>query len=574
DLKSGFQIFATLTGVTPGQPYFYKFTVVKTDMTESDYSNVAQGTPLDTIPPVITHTRVTSAAPGMPLTLFADATDNVGVQAVTLRFRTIGTTDYTARTMTRTTGNRYAATIEGSQLVSPGVEYYIEASDGISTVRSGRPEYPWQVIVVDRPVVNVVTPSHGPAAGGAFVTIAGSNFKTNATVSFGGMPASSVTVVSASQITCTTAAHFPAAVDVVVRNPDTQSGTLLLGYTYESAVASLSLPNTGGPRYGTVQVPINAANVLGLAAASLTVTFDSSVLRGRGALTGSLTPGWSVAVNTNTQGQLRLSMASPGSTSTGSGVLAYVEFEVLGSPGATSPLTLTSVSLNDGAIQTETAAGSFAVNVVYDIRGTVSFWNGGAAVPGVLCTLQGDRVYTGTSGSNGTFTVAGADAGNYTLTPAKSDDVNGISAYDASLVLQHDAGLITLSGRAATAADVNKSGQITAFDAFYILQKAVDLITLPFPGAGQVWVFDPANRSYTGLSSSQAGQNFTGILLGDVSGNWSMPALPPLGGGTREPKDGSPPVVLALRSLTTRSNGTQLWLLANVPEPGLVAVAV
>jgi hypothetical protein len=265
-------------------------------------------------------------------------------------------------------------------------------------------------------------------------------------------------------------------------------------------------------------------------------------------------------------------MASPGSTSTGSGVLAYVEFEVLGSPGATSPLTLTSVSLNDGAIQTETAAGSFAVNVVYDIRGTVSFWNGGAAVPGVLCTLQGDRVYTGTSGSNGTFTVAGADAGNYTLTPARSDDVNGISAYDASLVLQHDAGLITLSGRAATAADVNKSGQITAFDAFYILQKAVDLITLPFPGAGQVWVFDPANRSYTGLSSSQVGQDFTGILLGDVSGNWSMPALSPLGGGTREPKDASPPVVLALRSLTTRSNGTQLWLLANVPEPGLYSL--
>ena len=232
DLKSGFQIFATLTGVTPGQPYFYKFTVVKTDMTESDYSNVAQGAPLDTIPPVITHTRVTSAAPGMPLTLFADATDNVGVQAVTLRFRTIGTTDYTARTMTRTTGNRYAATIEGSRLVSPGVEYYIEASDGISTVRSGRPEYPWQVIVVDRPVVNVVTPSHGPATGGTFVTIGGSNFKANATVSFGGVPAASVTVVSTSQITCTTAAHFPAAVDVMVRNPDMQSGTLLLGYTY------------------------------------------------------------------------------------------------------------------------------------------------------------------------------------------------------------------------------------------------------------------------------------------------------------------------------------------------------
>ena len=33
------------TQVQPGQPYYYRFTVVKTDMTQSDYSNVAQGTP-------------------------------------------------------------------------------------------------------------------------------------------------------------------------------------------------------------------------------------------------------------------------------------------------------------------------------------------------------------------------------------------------------------------------------------------------------------------------------------------------------------------------------------------------
>jgi len=566
----------TDTNVQPGVAYYYKFSVVKTDMIEStNYSNVAEGTPLDTIPPELTHTPLTSAAPGMPLTLTADATDNVGVEGVTLHFRTIGTADYTTRTMTRTTGSRYAATIEGSRLLSPGVEYYIEATDGISMVRSGRPEYPWQVTVVDRPVVNVVTPNSGPASGGTFVTIAGSNFKTNATVSFGGIPAETVTVVSANQITCVTAAHFPATVDVQVTNPDTQSGVLLRGYTYQSEVASLSLPNTGGPRYGIVQVPINTANVQGLAAASLTVTFDPAGLRGVAAHTGSLTPGWSVAANTNTPGQLRLSMASPGGTVSGGGVLAYVELEVLGSAGATCPLALTSVSLNDGAIQTQTAAGSFAVNVVFDTSGTVRFWSSNAAVPGVLCTLQGDRVYTGTSGSNGTFTVAGAEDGSYTLTPSKSDDANGISAYDASLILQHDAGLITLSGRAATAADVNKSGEITSFDAFHVLQKAVDLITLPFPGAGQVWAFDPANRSYAGLGSSQSGQDFTAILLGDVSGNWwpsSGSPAPPSGGGTKGPKDQRSEVTLALRSLTSRSNGTQVWLLAKVQDSAIYSL--
>ena len=147
---------------------------------------MAQGTPLDTIPPVLAHTPVTTAAPGLALTLAADVTDNVAVQAVTLYFRAIGGTAYTARTMTHTTGNRYTATLEGSRITSPGIEYYIEATDGISTVRSGRPEYPHQVVVADRPTVTAVTPNRGPAGGGTAVTIAGSNFKAGATVTFGG----------------------------------------------------------------------------------------------------------------------------------------------------------------------------------------------------------------------------------------------------------------------------------------------------------------------------------------------------------------------------------------------------
>ena len=36
----------------------------------------------------------------------------------------------------------------------------------------------------------------------------------------------------------------------------------------------------------------------------------------------------------------------------------------------------------------------------------------------------------------GVYTVTGASAGDYTLTPSKSDDVTGISAYAASLALQ------------------------------------------------------------------------------------------------------------------------------------------
>ncbi len=535
------------TNVQPGQPYYYKFTVVKTDMTESDPSNVATATPIDTIPPVISHTPVTEAPPGLPLTIFADVTDNVGVQAVSLHYRAIGATDYISRTMTRTTGNRYSATIEGARVASPGLEYYIEATDGISTVRFGRPEYPYQIAVVDRPVVTSVSPNRGPASGGTNVTIAGSNFKAGATVTFGGAACDNVVVVSGSQITCTTPPHYPATVDVTVRNPDGQSGTLLRGFTYEADVASLSLPNTGGGQHDIVQVPIYLANVQGLAAADLTVTFNGSVLGGRGARTGSLTPGWSLEANTGTPGQIRLSMASAGGTVSGSGALALLEFEVVGSPGATTTLHIASISLNDGAIPVETADGSFAVSLVYRISGAVRFWNGGAGVPGVLLTLEGDRVYTGLSNASGAYTVTGAPAGAYTLTPSKSDGVNGISAYDASLALQHAAGLITLSGHQALAADVDKSGAVTSLDAFYILQKAVELIALPFPGAGVVWDFSPSVRSYPDLSSNQVGQDFTAVLLGDISGNWSATAAL----AAAESLAGTPPITLTVRTQPT-----------------------
>ena len=57
-------------------------------------------------------------------------------------------------------------------------------------------------------------------------------------------------------------------------------------------------------------------------------------------------------------------------------------------------------------------------------------------------------------------------------------DVNGdgkISAYDASLVLQHTVGLVDYTG--SEAADVNRDGKITAYDASMILQYTVGLIT-------------------------------------------------------------------------------------------------
>ncbi len=64
-------------------------------------------------------------------------------------------------------------------------------------------------------------PPNGPASGGTTVTIHGSAFLPGAAVLFGGVPASSVTVVSSSEITAVAPALFPGtAYDIVVVNED------------------------------------------------------------------------------------------------------------------------------------------------------------------------------------------------------------------------------------------------------------------------------------------------------------------------------------------------------------------
>ncbi len=578
------------TGVQPGVPYYYTFTVVKTDFTESAASNVASATPTDTIAPVITHTPVAHAAPGLALTLAADVTDNVRVTGATLFYRAAnqsridlytpgraealhdGTRDdalhdgtresglrdgatasglgqgpeaYAAVAMTNTTGNRFAATIPGASVQAPGLEYYLEAQDGVSVTRFGEPSAPLAVSVTDRPVVTAVSPARGPAGGGTPVVVAGANFKVGATVAIGGVACAPVTRDSENQLRCTTGAHLPTVVDVSVTNPDAATGTLLRGFTYEAATATVGLPHASGRQGAIVQVPLSGTNVTSLAAALIVVTFDPAQLQARRVLTGTLTTGWTVEANLGTPGRAIIGLVTPSGTATGTGSLAHLEFDVTGSPGATAPLHIETSSLNDGALPAQTADGSFTIDEVVDVGGRVTFWNTGAGVPGVTLSLSGSRSYTADSDATGAYRLDGVQHGSYVLTPGRTAADTGIGAFDASLTLRHAVELITLTGAAATAADVNRSGSITPFDAYLILQYAAGLIPLPFPNAGIVWEFSPATRTYPELATTLTDQDFTAILLGDVSGNWSASAPTSLIGSSG--RDGETPTAAHVR---------------------------
>ena len=121
----------------PGVTAYYKFTVVKTDLSESGFSNVASAAPLDNIPPVISHTPISTATPGVGISIFAEITDNIGVTGSTLYYRKKGTSTWNSRAMVHGLGNRWSASLEGSLVVAPGLEYYIAATDGTNTSYAG-----------------------------------------------------------------------------------------------------------------------------------------------------------------------------------------------------------------------------------------------------------------------------------------------------------------------------------------------------------------------------------------------------------------------------------------------------
>ncbi|MBV8547755.1 MAG: IPT/TIG domain-containing protein, partial [Acidobacteria bacterium] len=121
------------------------------------------------------------------------------------------------------------------------------------------------------PTIASILPSSGSIAGGTVVTIAGTGFLTNATVKFGGVAATNVSVTSTS-ITATAPAHAAGKVDVVVTNSDGQSATLPQSFTYvlpAPTVASVS-PNTG-PTSGGTPVTITGTNFQ----SGATVTFGA-----------------------------------------------------------------------------------------------------------------------------------------------------------------------------------------------------------------------------------------------------------------------------------------------------------
>jgi hypothetical protein len=158
--------------------------------------------------------------------------------------------------------------------------------------------------------------------------------------------------------------------------------------------------------------------------------------------------------------------------------------------------------------------------------GTVTYGNAiGAPSPryvsNVAVTGQGSvYVHATTDFPGGNYLLTGFMGGPYTVIPSKTGGVNAISSFDAARIAQHVAGppLPALQGNQLIVADVSGNGVISSFDAGQVARYVAGI---PGSGSSATWRFLPAERNYASVSSTISGENYSALLMGEVSGNWT-----------------------------------------------------
>jgi sugar lactone lactonase YvrE len=217
-------------------------------------------------------------------------------------------------------------------------------------------------------------------------------------------------------------------------------------------------------------------------------------------------------------------------------------------PGAAQPSvtpTRTPTSIPATPTRTPTTAttpGSQSATV----SGSVSYYMGTRSdVPAVALTFSGPGQASSETNSRGDYS-ASLQTGSWTIQPSRLGGMDSaVSSLDAARVLQVIAGTASFTAQQRQACDTTGDGTLSSLDAVNILRLSAGVISrLPVGSLCQSdWLFTPApalvpnqqliQPSVSGgvcqqgairldpLSVNVSNQNFTAMLFGDCTGNWS-----------------------------------------------------
>lgn len=134
--------------VEPGVLYYYNFTIVQTDLSESTPSGKITIMSKDIMAPNIYHSPIYNTASGSNLVISATVTDNLKIDSARVYYRTKGETEWKIAVMNNL-NDKFSAIIIANHITTDGLEYYIEAFDGVSYTYKGDAENPYVVTVYE-----------------------------------------------------------------------------------------------------------------------------------------------------------------------------------------------------------------------------------------------------------------------------------------------------------------------------------------------------------------------------------------------------------------------------------------
>jgi len=168
---------------------------------------------------------------------------------------------------------------------------------------------------------------------------------------------------------------------------------LLIGIAASGQTVDVTIPEMSGKAGDIVMVPIVVSDLtgLGIFSYSLTLTYDQEVLDATGVtVTGTLTEPWGSATVSDQPGKILIAAAGA-STLTGSGVLLYINFDVMGTPGDSTSLAFTNFLFNEGTPGANTTDGIFFIPIP-DVKITHSPVSGAVTSNSVRFVVRTDTV--------------------------------------------------------------------------------------------------------------------------------------------------------------------------------------
>jgi hypothetical protein len=222
------------------------------------------------------------------------------------------------------------------------------------------------------------------------------------------------------------------------------------------------------------------------------------------------------------------------------------------------------------------------------VAGRVRYYSADRSVGNATVQASGPAINQTNTTAAGNYSFASLVSGNWHIEPRKTTDFDSaISSLDAAWIFQSQVGLRTLTSQQRLAADVTGNGTVSSLDGARIVQYRVGSLSPPRFVVSSTcqsdWAFIPMASAaqnqtiITPLMSTGScrkgaielkpivgqvtGQDFHGVVFGDVTGNW----MPP--GGVLTATRGKQPTVQLGRLRRAGPHRLRLPVLVRSGEP-------